>query len=264
MNICIVGHGVVGKAVQHGFTNNLTHLYVVDPQYDTYIDSLYDLFKPDIVFICVPTPTTKDGIDSSIIESVLKEISLREHKPIVVIKSTVTPDVCDKLSSIYSPIVYNPEFLTEANCINDFVNPKFILLGGETRNVLEVAEAYSQYSLCNPCPVYMVDEKTACLIKYTLNSFLATKVVFFNQMYDIYKKSGADITWENFIKIISNDDRIGDTHMNVPGKDGMRGFGGMCFPKDTKAIIHYAKTVGAPFSILEEVVDINYKLRDMK
>lgn len=263
MNIGIVGHGVVGKAVEHGFTTNLSYVYVVDPKYHTTIDMMCDNFKPDVIFVCVPTPTNDDGVDSSIVESVLKEISNRPERPIVVIKSTITPDVCDKLKTIYPRIVYNPEFLTEANAIQDFVNSDFIVLGGNEKDVLDVADLYSQYSLCNPCPVYMVDEKTACLIKYTLNCFMATKLIFFNQVYDIYKKSGANTTWERFTKIISADNRVGKTHMNVPGNDGQRGFGGMCFPKDTKAMIHYAKDVGAPFSVLEEIIKTNQKLRDI-
>ena len=102
---------------------------------------------------------------------------------------------------------------------------------------------------------------TASLIKYSINSFLASKVIFFNQLKDIFNLSGTNETWENFISAVSMDERIGSSHMNVPGHDGRNGFGGACFPKDTNAFFEYSKELGAEFSLLKEVIKVNNSIR---
>ena len=85
-----------------------------------------------------------------------------------------------------------------------------------------------------------MDSKSASLIKYTINSFLASKVIF-NQIKDVFNSSSIEIDWDYFIDCISNDTRIGNSHMMVPGPDGKNGFGGACFPKDLSALINYAE-----------------------
>ena len=112
------------------------------------------------------------------------------------------------------------------------------------------------------CKDYVLtDAVSASLIKYTINSFLATKVVFFNEMFDLFNKMQVGENWENFISFISKDDRIGDSHMMVPGHDGRMGFGGACFPKDTSAIIKYANSLGVDLRILESVIKKNNEIR---
>ena len=99
------------------------------------------------------------------------------------------------------------------------------------------------------------------MVKYCINSFLATKVTFMNEMYDVLKKAkGAD--WRTFTSIIENDPRIGKTHMKVPGNDGQRGYAGSCFPKDTNALAWFAREIlNTPFTQLETSIKINEKLR---
>ena len=99
------------------------------------------------------------------------------------------------------------------------------------------------------------------MVKYCINSFLATKVTFMNEMYDILKASkGCD--WNTFVKIISNDTRLGKSHMKVPGNDGMRGYAGSCFPKDTNALAWFARELlNKPFTQLETSIKINDELR---
>jgi UDPglucose 6-dehydrogenase len=99
------------------------------------------------------------------------------------------------------------------------------------------------------------------MVKYCINSFLATKVTFMNEMYDVLKSAkGAD--WQTFTKIIAHDPRIGKTHMRVPGNDGQRGYAGSCFPKDTNALAWFAREIlNTPFTQLETSIDINEKLR---
>ena len=120
---------------------------------------------------------------------------------------------------------------------------------------------YNEHSDCNECPVYKTDLVTASMVKYCINSFLATKVTFMNEMYDVLKAAkGAD--WNTFSKIIQTDPRIGNTHMKVPGNDGQRGYAGSCFPKDTAALAWFAKEIlNTPFTQLETSIAINEKLR---
>lgn len=262
--IGVIGHGVVGKAVEYAFTTALNEVYVVDPIYNTNVKSMYETMTPDIVFVCVPTPTVDKRIDCTALENVLNELNAFSHRPVVVIKSTITPDVCDKLDELYSPLVFNPEFLTEHNSKYDIIHPNFLLLGGKENDMNYVETFYKKHSLCviDNMFVFKVDPKTTSLVKYSLNAFMATKVIFFNQINAIYKKSGSALSWNDFIEIVSTDSRIGKTHMNVPGKDGKYGFGGMCFPKDTEALIQYSKDVESPFTLLEEVVKTNEKIRN--
>jgi len=135
-------------------------------------------------------------------------------------------------------LVYNPEFLTEANALQDFIDPDMQILGGKWRDCEAVEKAYIRYSAVKIVPTFKVDLITASLIKYTINSWLATKVTFFNEIYDLFKNSGAHASWDQFTEMVKNDPRIGDSHMQVPGTDGKQGFGGHCFPKDTNALIY--------------------------
>lgn len=256
LNLGIVGHGFVGKGVDYGFTTPNVNKCIIDPNNNTTIADDLVKFKPHIVFIAVPTPMGDDGsIDSSILEKVTKEV-IQTCSGIVVIKSTVTPDILESLHAL-SPgrIVYNPEFLTEANANEDFINPKMHVFGGDNHVCNAVESIYEKHSLCRPCPVFYTTVQEASLIKYGINSFLATKVLWFNQFYDIVNKNNS--RYNNVIAAISADPRIGNSHTIVPGFDGKRGYGGACFPKDTKALSHFAKE----FTVLDKVIEENNKYR---
>ena len=135
------------------------------------------------------------------------------------------------------------------------------IFGGLNANTDKVEELYKKHSICKPCPTYKTDMITASMVKYCINSFLATKVTFMNEMYDVLRVArGCD--WNTFIKIISNDTRIGKSHMKVPGNDGQRGYAGSCFPKDTNALAWFAKEIlNKPFTQLETSIKINDELR---
>ena len=260
--IGIIGHGFVGKAVDYGFTRNIQKL-VVDPLYTKL--TLQDLIakRPDAAFVAVPTPSLADGrVQDKILFEVITEFAKADSDILLIVKSTAPPTTFTELVSIYPKLVYNPEFLTEKNSLEDFVNPPMHILGGDPRHADLVEKLYKEHSDCAPCPVYKTDIKSASLAKYTINTFLATKVVFFNQLKDIHTKTGATSDWEEFIKIISADKRIGGSHMRVPGFDGIPGFGGSCFPKDTKGFAYYANEVSAKFELLEKAVSLNNAYRE--
>jgi len=262
MKIGIVGYGFVGKAVDFGFTNSVEK-YIVDPAYTSLTVNEMRDFNLDVIFVSVPTPMGDDGsIDSSIIESVLNDISKYDYDPVVIIKSTVTPDVLRKLDAMCNRLVYNPEFLTERTAKHDFVNAHALVLGGKQKDVEFCKKLYEDHSICNPCPVFTTDIYTASLVKYAMNSFLATKVLFFNQFKQIFDGTDPNCSWDYFTKILSADPRIGMTHMQVPGPDGREGFGGACFPKDTSAILHYSKKINEPFTLLQEAIKKNSEIRN--
>jgi UDPglucose 6-dehydrogenase len=260
MKIAIVGHGFVGKAVDYGFPDTMCEKYIIDPKYGPLtIEDLKDK-NINFTFICVPTPMGPNGnIDSSIIENVLQELYKHNVTGIIVIKSTVTPDIITKILSMTNYVVYNPEFLTEKSANEDFVNPFMHVFGGSPDITTKLEELYKFYSLCKPCPTYHMSAVDASFVKYGINSYLASKVLWFNQFHDIVVNQNG-----NFGKIISAitaDNRVGRSHTTVPGYDGKRGFGGACFPKDTSAFLNYARSVGLDFSMLADAIDKNIAYR---
>ena len=263
MKLGIVGHGFVGTAVDHGFTRDVRK-FIVDPKHNS-TNTIQDLiaFKPDAVFVAVPTPQLESGeCNTSILEDVMHQLN-KSKGLLVIVKSTVP---AYKLNAIKEQcidlrVVYNPEFLTEKNYIDDFKNPPMHVFGGTDKDTLQVEDLYHKHSVCEPCPVFRTDLTTASMVKYCINSFLATKVTFMNEMYDVLKAAkGAD--WNTFSKIIQTDPRIGKTHLKVPGNDGQRGYAGSCFPKDTSALAYFAREIlNTPFTQLETSIEINDKLR---
>jgi UDPglucose 6-dehydrogenase len=102
---------------------------------------------------------------------------------------------------------------------------------------------------------------SASLVKYTINSFLALKVIFFNEMKSVFDNFNTNTEWSDFINSLSKDKRMGNSHMNVPGPDGRYGFGGPCFPKDVKALIQYSKEIGNELTLLKKANSINNNIR---
>ena len=258
--IAIIGHGFVGKATEVGFSLN-THISIIDPKLNTKVFDLEE-FKPNFVFVCVPTPMEKNGAQNfSIVLDVFSELSKLSFKPCVILKSTVTPENLDSAKKILPDFIYNPEFLREKYADEDFINSQMILIGGKKHFQEKVKKLYQDHSLCNTTNFIFTDHTTASLVKYSINSFLASKVLFFNQLKDIFEASNAEDNWENFINLIKLDQRIGNSHMDVPGHDGKKGFGGACFTKDTAALVEYSKNIDKEFSLLAKAININNEIR---
>lgn len=264
MLIGIIGKGFVGGAVSHGF-DKVDSQIIVDPAYtSTTLEQCVEA-NPPIIFVCVPTPQSPDGnaIDVSIADTVLNDLDKLKYTGIVVIKSTITADHLIRFIHTYGlKIVYNPEFLTEANAHWDFCNPPMQILGGEWEDCEEVERAYLKHSSVKVVPTFKTDIATASLLKYTINSFLATKVLFMNELKEMHKMIGAESSWEQFTDMLARDARIGTSHLKVPGPDGYAGFGGHCFPKDTAALLDYADSIGVDMSVLRQAVETNRKIRD--
>ena len=260
LKLGIVGHGFVGKAMDSGFSRRVEK-FIVDPVYKTSVKDLEE-FNPDLIFVCVPTPMGDDGSqDSSIIEGVFKDLCRYCPQSIKVVKSTVLPIVLEKLYLLEPNLVYNPEFLREKHANEDFINSDMIIFGGDRNVCSKVSGAYLRHSKCKTKEHVFVDLKTASLIKYSINTFLASKVIFFNELHLIFESLDVKDSWEEIINVISRDERIGNSHMNVPGHDGRKGFGGACFPKDSLALVKLAKTQGIDLSILQSAIKTNNKIR---
>ena len=261
MRISIVGCGFVGSAVANGFTHKDNELQLIDPKLDTKVSDVKS-FKPDLTFVCVPTPTLNGRVDRSIVDTVADELA-EINSGIIVVKSTMTPDVAFDIC--YSRrFVYNPEFLTQDNANYDFVNPQFHVFGGEYDKCKWVSNAYINNSSVQPCTTYYMSIREASMVKYTINSFLATKVTWFNQLRDLCDSSGMD--YDYIRDVVTTDKRIGSSHTKVPGTDGRRGFGGACFPKDTRALLSFASDNQTDLSLLNEAVSfnsINYRYDDI-
>lgn len=270
LNIGIVGRGFVGGAVSNGFNTNRVQQHIVDPRFsDLKLEDLIHL-NPTVIFICLPTPSRmeenergkKGSVNADLIEATLNVLNDAKYNGITIIKSTVSPSILELFQQTFTnlTIVYNPEFLTEANANNDFINPPFQILGGSWDACTKVEQMYTKYSLVKPVPTFKIDIKAASLLKYTINSWLSTKVVFFNELYKLYNTYSMETSWKEFIGILQHEPRVGASHMNVPGPDGQFGFGGNCFPKDTKAFVEESKN-GSMLQLLEKVIELNSIMR---
>lgn len=253
MKIGIVGAGFVGSAVDYGFTH--CEKFIVDPKLGTTLEDLYD-FDPDYTFVCVPTPMGENGvIDASIVHDVVDKLILNTST-IVILKSTVTPDHLQKYTTL-SRFVYNPEFLTEKSANEDFANPFMHVFGGLPGVTQSIEALYKEYSICKPCPTYHMSVKEASFVKYGINAFLMSKVLWFNQYHDLVESQGCSYT--KIINAIGTDGRINPSHTMVPGHDGRRGAALSCFSKDIPALIHFSE---GELSILKEAWNVNCDYRN--
>jgi UDPglucose 6-dehydrogenase len=257
----IVGHGFVGKAVDYAFTHELLEKYIVDPKYNYSID---DLCKegPVLTFITAPTPMHDNGtVDASIVEDAVLKL-IKHTASIVVIKSTITPDIINRLyNSIHDQdkvrLTYNPEFLTENNSVEQFIYASHHIIGGASPEACsKVTEFYQMFSMCVSNQFFTMTPQEASFVKYAINSYLGMKVTFFNQLHD----AALDFSCspQRIINSVSADNRIGFAHTRVPGFDGKKGFGGACLPKDMNAFVKFNEDL----TLIAESVKINNKIRE--
>lgn len=266
----IIGCGFVGTAVSVGFEAVLKDKIEIR-EHDKYkpTESLETVVsKSDILFVCLPTPMNFETgeCDTSIIETeVANIVKIAKKRKTIVIKSTVPPGTTSRLQDAHTAhdFVFNPEFLREKTFIQDFIDQDRIVLGYDTLDLNEkLANLYEDFAMKqkNAAEIVKCASSEAEMTKYVGNCFLATKVAFFNEIYEICKSAG--IPYENVIKIVAMDNRIGASHTKVPGHDGQKGFGGSCFPKDLNSLIYFAKDHELDPMILETVWTKNLMVRE--
>ena len=207
------------------------------------------LDESDVAFICVPTPTVNGRIDVSYVRDSVLSVNSVDKDVIIAVKSTVVPGTASTLSSmIKRNVISNPEFLREGNAIEDTVHPDRVILGG--KNDVDIKKVCDIWEFTG-APILRVTNENAELIKYASNSFLATKISFINEIANLCEKiPGTDVA--TVAQGIGLDHRI--------GKDFLRagiGFGGSCFPKDTRALVSFAEEKGVELKIVKSTMEVN-------
>ncbi|ABS63536.1 UDP-glucose 6-dehydrogenase [Parvibaculum lavamentivorans DS-1] len=215
----------------------------------------------DAVFIAVGTPTRRgDGhADLSYVYAAAEEIAaLLSRYTVIVTKSTVPVGTADEVEAIIRrvapeadfSVASNPEFLREGAAIDDFKRPDRVVVGADDERAREVLRKLYRPLNLNETPIMFTNRRTAELIKYAANAFLATKITFINEMADICEKTGANV--QDVARGIGLDRRIGSKFLHAGP-----GYGGSCFPKDTMALVRTAEQYQAPTRIVEAVVEAN-------
>jgi UDPglucose 6-dehydrogenase len=288
-NICVIGAGYVGLVTGTCFAdlgNKVVCLDTVEEKIRNLRQGILPIYEPgleelvrrnaaagrlffttdydeaiddsDFVFIAVGTPSGVEGeADLSYVEAAAISIAKTMHRPLVVInKSTVPIGSGDWVASIIKEqranpvdfaVVSNPEFLREGQAVHDFLNPDRVVLGSMRREAAErVAELYAPLK----CPVLVTDLRTAEMIKYASNAFLATRISVINEIASICEKFGADV--KEVARGMGLDKRIGPAFL-----DAGIGWGGSCFPKDVKALTYMASINGCHPQLLRAVIEIN-------
>lgn len=292
MKICVVGTGYVGLVTAAVFSE-LGHEVVgldIDaakvksleagkiPIYEPGLDQLVSknlnsgrlsfttsypqaLKNVGVIFICVGTPPKPDGsYDSRFVYAAAQSISKHlTNEAVIVIKSTVPPSTSNKVREIIQKsakvkfsVASVPEFLREGQAVNDALHPSRVVIGADSKKAEQVLIDLHQKL---KSPILTMSPESAQLVKYASNAFLATKISFINSMAILADKVGADVT--DVAKGLGLDPRIGSSFLN-PGL----GYGGSCFPKDTWALIAFAKNLGYDFKFLKEVDQVNQKQVD--
>jgi UDPglucose 6-dehydrogenase len=255
----IIGLGFVGSAIQKNFWDE-SQLVLVDNDKTRGRDPFQDLAVCDGVFICVPTPQDDDGTcDTSILEDILAKLEVIKFEGVIISKCTAPPDTYTRLNERYPNLVHAPEFLTAANAARDYANGKFAIIGGRIKAYRDLAEAVIKTTQGGLENIHHCTIAEASLAKYAINTFMATKVTFMNELYSLANASDCD--YKQIAKMIKSDIRIGNSHMQVPGPDGSFGFGGACFPKDTNALLKFAEGQNVQMNVLDAAVKKNTLLR---
>lgn len=262
MKIGVIGNGFVGSAVANGFSKYDIKIFDKNPEASK--NSLKDVLEQDFVFVCVPTPMKDimgDDCNLSIIESCFKEIKQIGSNAIFIIKSTVPVGTTSRLQKSHPPIniVHSPEFLTAKFAKEDFLNADRHIVGyTKKKSTGEKAAKLFKSAFPNiPCLMMKSDESES--VKYIANCFFATKVSFFNEIFLLIEKLGLD--WNSIINGVMGDRRIGDSHFQVPGHDGDKGFGGTCFPKDINALIKTFEKNNIDPKMLKSAWSVNLDVR---
>ena len=297
MRLCIVGTGYVGLVSAACFSemgNNVTcvdvnpevarrlergEVHIYEPGLDSLVqrnfkdgrlrfttDLAQGLVNAELAFICVGTPPSEDGsCDLSHVEAVARQIGQTMQKELVVVdKSTVPVGTADKVRAIIAEelakrdlelpfdVVSNPEFLKEGDAINDFMKPDRVVVGtSNERSAKLMRELYAPFARSRDKLIVM-GIRSAEMTKYAANCMLATKISFINEIATLCEKIGASV--RDVRTGIGSDKRIG-YHFIYPGM----GYGGSCFPKDVKALIHTARKAGMRPELLEAVEAVNIR-----
>lgn len=267
MRIGVIGIGTVGGAMYKSLLIKCQNSTDVIVEYDKYknIGSFEDVTDCDIVFLCLPTLYSYDlsMYDKSSIDEVCENLSKVNFQGLVVVKSTVEPTTSQQLADKYNiSVAHNPEFLSAISAFEDFHCQKHIVIGSTTltneshlNNIVNFYKKYwpdAEITTCN--------STESESIKIFCNTCYSVKIQYMNELYLMCQKLEINYT---FVKdtMIKNG-WINPMHTDVPGPDGKLSYGGMCFPKDTNALLSFMKKINTPHAVLEATVMERNTLRN--
>jgi UDPglucose 6-dehydrogenase len=255
MKIGIIGWGAVGGAVGEGFKMLGHDVRRHDPKFQT---SIHDVLETELVFVCVPTPSGENGeCDLSIVHGTIDLLKENNYQGVIALKSTSIPGTTQSIIDKYqdSDICFVPEFLRERAALEDFVrNHEVLAVGCHTdRAWHRVCEAHAWL----PKNIVRLTPTEAEILKYYSNTFNALRVVFANVMYEISENLNCD--YDKILETFLLRKTSSADYLSC-GPD-MRGYGGMCLPKDTKAMADLCKKIGLPFNLFDTIDQDNNQIK---
>ena len=255
MKIGIAGWGVVGSAIGEGFRLLGHEVMRHDIKFNTTIDSI---LNTEINFICVPTPSILNGeCDLSIVYETIDDLKSKKYKGIIALKSTSTPGTTESIIKKYNDkdICFVPEFLKERSALQDFVtNHDILAVGCHTdRAWNSVCKSHAWL----PKNIIRMTPTEAEILKYYSNAFNALRVVFANVMFELSNKLNSD--YNKILSAFLLRKTASPDYLNC-GPD-LRGYGGMCLPKDIEAMAHLCKKLGLPFNLFETINHDNNQIK---
>ena len=251
MKIGIIGVGIVGSAIRYGFERLGHDVYVHDTKWET---SIEDVLDTEINYVCVPTDSDKaGGCNITIVEKVIDELVDNNYNGIICIKSTVIPGTTEQLKSKYDKLAFVPEFLRERCAIADFMqNHEVCIVGTEDDEIFEVIkETHGDY----PTEFVKCTPTEAEFAKYFHNVYNATQIIFANSFYEVCSKMG--VSYSNVKNALKNRTNINFQYLEC--NKNFRGFGGVCLPKDTKAMACLCKKLDLDVSFFDDLLEENAK-----
>lgn len=306
-SVAVIGNGFVGGSLTTVFTERGSQVYVYDiagkvapgglsscmlqngkiSSLETFIEKFEERnsqFSQYVYFVCLPTPMMESGeCDVSLVEETLSRIAAAPRKDlcekfprIAVVKSTIPPGTTARWNAMFEKldlhVVFNPEFLTEANALNDMRNQDRIVIGGPRPYINTIKQLFE--SMFPDVPLIKTSSTTAEMVKYVTNIFLATKVSLANEFYQIctaLNTSGTEIDYDKVIEYATFDKRLGTSHWKVPGPmpDDITGkpalgWGGSCFIKDLHALVFLSRQLGVDPKVMMGAWNKNLEVRPQR
>lgn len=256
MKIGIIGLGTVGKANKFGFEKIGHKVLEHDIKFNTKVK---DLIETEIIFICVPTPSKLDGsCNTSIVENVIKELAFLKFKGAICIRSSTEPGFTDKIIKKYknNKICFVPEFLRERCAKKDFLyNHNLLAVGTYNKKIFNlIRKAHGKI----PKSTIKLKPTEAEILKYYINVYASMRVTFANIFYEISKKFNCN--YNSILKSYINTGR-GSPEMYLKVNKSLRGYAGICLPKDTVAIISLIKKLKLNFELIKSIDSDNKKFK---
>ena len=257
MKIGIIGLGFVGSAIHDFLLSHKIDTTVYDKYKDGGIGDLDHCLQTDILFLALPTlyDIENKQYDTSAIVETLDYLQKHEYTGIILNKSTIEPTSTDTWDKKYNlSLVHNPEFLTARTASKDFANQNHIVLGFGTHCSQDQKNRVSSWykTLFPKAQISMCASNESEMMKITANSFYATKIQFFNEIYLLCEK--LHINYNQCIELLLKNNWVNPMHTTVPGPDGKLSYSGACFPKDTNALLSLMERTDTPHKLLESTI----------